>query len=35
VAFIARVYNATAVSGVAVYSKGQLGTLSSSLRFKQ
>ena len=36
-AFIAGVYNATVVSGVPVYvdAKGQLGTLSSSLRFKE
>ena len=35
--FIAGVYNATVASGVPVYvdSKGQLGTLSSSLRFKE
>ena len=35
--FIAGVYNATLASGVPVYvdSKGQLGTLGSSLRFKE
>ena len=36
-AFIAGIYGATAASGVAVYvsSSGQLGTLTSSARFKQ